>query len=85
MRVLIPGALLSYTSASQVEASGATLDALFDNLDQQYPGIRFRVVDEQGKIRPHVRVFIHGEQAMQLSHPLTETDEVTLVQALSGG
>lgn len=85
MRVLIPGALLSYTSTSQVEAYVATLDAVFDDLDEQYPGIRFRVVDEQGRIRPHMRVFINGEQALQLSHPLTDTDEVTLVQALSGG
>ena len=85
MRVLIPGALLSYTSTSQVGAYGATLDAVFDDLDEQYPGIRFRVVDEQGRIRPHMRVFINGEQALQLSHPLTDTDEVTLVQALSGG
>lgn len=85
MRVLIPGALLSYTGASQVEARGATLDAVFEDLNQHYPGMRFRVVDEQGKIRSHMRVFINGEQAMQLSHSLTDTDEVTLVQALSGG
>lgn len=85
MRILIPGALLSYTGASQVEARGATLGALFDDLDQQFPGIRFRVVDEQGKIRPHMRVFISGGQAMELSHPLSENDEIVLVQALSGG
>lgn len=85
MRILIPGALLSYTGASQVDARGATLHAVFDDLEQHYPGIRFRVVDEQGQIRPHMRVFINGEQAMALAHPLSETDEVTLVQALSGG
>ena len=85
MRILIPGALLSYTGASQVEARGATLGALFDDLDQHFPGIRFRVVDEQGKIRPHMRVFINGAQAMELSHPLSENDEIALVQALSGG
>lgn len=77
--------MLSYTGASQVEARGATLDAVFEDLNQHYPGMRFRVVDEQGKIRSHMRVFINGEQAMQLSHSLTDTDEVTLVQALSGG
>lgn len=76
---------MSYTGASQVEARGATLDAVFEDLNQHYPGMRFRVVDEQGKIRSHMRVFINGEQAMQLSHSLTDTDEVTLVQALSGG
>ena len=53
MKVLIPGALHSYTGASQVQADGATLDALFDDLDRRYPGLRFRVVDEQGGV--HLR------------------------------
>jgi sulfur-carrier protein len=46
MKVLIPGALRSYTHASQVEAAGDTLHELFADLDRRYPGLRFRVVDE---------------------------------------
>jgi molybdopterin converting factor small subunit len=57
---------------------------LFD-LDRQYPGIRFRMIDEQDRIRRHIRVFVNGEQARDLSQSLTETDEVIIVQALSGG
>ena len=52
MKVLIPGALRSYTREAQVEAAGDTLDTLFTDLDRRYPGLRFRVVDEQGLLRP---------------------------------
>lgn len=85
MKVLIPGPLLSYTQKSQAYARGATLAELLDDLDRQYVGFRFRVIDEQDNIRPHMRCFVNGEQVFNLAHPLLETDEVYLVQALSGG
>lgn len=85
MKVLIPSPLLSYTGKSEVEASGATLTALLADLDRQYPGLRFRVIDEQDQMRPHMRFFVNGEQVFDLAHPLQPTDAVYLVQALSGG
>jgi sulfur-carrier protein len=86
MRVLIPSSLRSYTAGvARVEAGGMTLAALFDNLDQQYPGLRFRVIDEQGHLRRHMRVFVNGEAVRDLARPLAETDDVALVMALSGG
>lgn len=85
MKVLIPSALRSYTENSETEARGATLAALLVDLDQQYPGIRFRMVDEQDCIRRHIRVFVNGEQVRTLAQPLKEADEVVIVQALSGG
>jgi sulfur-carrier protein len=85
MKVLIPGALRSYTEQSQAEASGATLAAVLADLDRQYAGIRFRMIDEQDRIRPHIRVFVNGAQVRNLSQPLTAADEVVIVQALSGG
>lgn len=85
MRVLIPSALRSYTQAGQADATGATLGALIDDLDRQYPGIRFRMVDEQGRIRRHIRVFVSGRQSFDLAQPLTDADEVIIAQALSGG
>ena len=66
MKVLIPSALRSYTEASEAEASGATLAALLLDLERQYPGIRFRVIDEQDRIRRHIRIFVNGEQAREL-------------------
>lgn len=85
MQVLIPSALRSYTTAQYVEATGATLGELLADLDRQYPGLRFRVVDEQENIRGHLRFFINGTQVFDVAHPLHPTDTVALVQALSGG
>ena len=85
MRVLIPGVLLSYTGADEVEAEGDTLAELFADLDARYPGLRFRVIDEQEHFRPNMRCFVNGSQTFDLSHELAEQDEVMLIQALRGG
>jgi sulfur-carrier protein len=85
VKVLIPGALRSYTRASQVEAAGGTLAALFEDLDRRYPGLRFRVVDEQHRLRPNMRVFVNGVGVRELQHALQPGDFVAVVLALSGG
>jgi molybdopterin converting factor small subunit len=85
MNVLIPAPLRSYTGQRQVEAAGSSLAAVLADLDRQYPGIRFRMINEQEGMRPHIRFFINGVQTFDLSQPLHSTDEVLIVQALSGG
>lgn len=85
MRVLIPTPLLSYTSTRHVEAAGATLGELLLDLERQFTGIRFRMVDEQDRPRQHMRFFVSGQQVFELSRRLDEGDEVTIAQALSGG
>lgn len=86
MKVLIPSPLYSYTQRAEIEANGATLAALLTDLDRQYPGgIRFRMIDEQERMRRHVRFFVNDEQIRDLSQPLRAPDEVIIVQALSGG
>jgi molybdopterin synthase sulfur carrier subunit len=85
MNVLIPAPLRSYTGQRQVEALGATLAAVLEDLDRKYPGIRFRMIDEQDRMRPHIRFFVNGHQLFDLRQPLSSTDEVLIVQALSGG
>jgi molybdopterin converting factor small subunit len=85
MNVLIPSPLRPYTDARMVEASGATLAELLADLDRRYPGIRFRMIDEQDKMRAHMRFFVNGEQTFDIAQPLRPTDEVQIVQALSGG
>ena len=85
MKVHIPSALRSYTEQSEIEASGATLAAVLVDLERAYPGIRFRMIDEQEKIRPHIRIFVNGEQVRDLLQTLNAKDEVVIVQALSGG
>ena len=86
MKVLIPSPLRSYTGErNKVEAAGTTLAALLADLDRRYPGIRFRMIDEQDAIRRHVRIFVNGEQVRSLDVLLQATDEVIILQALSGG
>jgi molybdopterin converting factor small subunit len=85
MRVLIPSPLRSYTGAPEVEAEGATLDGVLRDLDRRHPGLRFRVVDEQDRMRPHVRFFVDGEQVFDLERRLAPGESLQIVQALSGG
>ena len=55
------------------------------DLDRQFPGLRFRVVDEQGGSRPHMKVFVGQESVRDLAAPVEGPEEITLMQALSGG
>jgi len=86
MNVSIPTPLRSYTNrASSVEAQGETIRALLEDLDARHPGIRFRMIDEQDGIRPHIRIFVNGERMKRLDARLEKEDEVQILQALSGG
>jgi molybdopterin synthase sulfur carrier subunit len=85
MKVLMPSALRSYTRDAQVDAEGDTLDAVFADLERRYPGLRFRVVDEQGQLRPNMRIFVNGLGVRDLQHALKRDDFVAVVLALSGG
>ena len=85
MRVLIPSALHSYTArANEVEAEGATIAEVLLDLDRRFPGLRFRVVDEQDQIRTHMTVFSNGKPAT-LATPVHARDELAILMALSGG
>jgi sulfur-carrier protein len=82
----MPSPLADYTAGRrEVEGKGATLEALLRDLDAHYPGIRFRIVDEQERVRPHIKLFVNGMNTKHLSQPLDEGDEVVIVAALSGG
>ena len=85
MKVRIPSPLHSYTESTEVTAQGATLADVLADLDRQFPGLRFRVVDELDRLRPHMRLFVNQQQVRDLAHQLTPTDSVQIVQALSGG
>jgi sulfur-carrier protein len=82
---MIPSALRSYTQGSEAEASGSTLNEVLVDLDRQYPGIRFRMIDEQQQVRRHIRIFVNGVSANALSQTIQLGDELVIVQALSGG
>ena len=85
-RVRIPTPLRSYTAqAAVVEAEGTTVDEILRDLDRQFTGMRFRVVDEQGRLRTHMKIFVNKDAVRDLTSAVGPADEITLMQALSGG
>lgn len=85
MKVLIPSALRSYTGAAQVPGAGDSLHGVLADLDRRFPGIRFRIVDERGQLRPNLRIFVDGQGVRDLGHPVRAGSVVAIVLALSGG
>jgi molybdopterin converting factor small subunit len=86
MKVRIPSPLRSYTEQKAlVEGDGGTVDELLRDLDRQFPGMRFRVVDEQGRLRTHMKIWINQDAVRDLSTSVAPSDEITIMQALSGG
>jgi sulfur-carrier protein len=86
MKVRIPTPLRSYTDQqSMVDAEGRTVAEVLADLDHRYPGLRFRVVDEQGRLRKHMKVFVAQESVRDLTTTVDGLDEVVIMQALSGG
>ena len=86
MKVSIPSPLRSYTAQrGEVEAQGASLAELLADLERQFPGIRFRMIDEQDRLRPHMRMFVNKVETRVLATQLESGDEVHIFQALSGG
>lgn len=84
--VLIPSQLIAYTDgATRVQAEGATIEAALDDLDRRYPGLKFRVIDEQDRIRRHMRIFVGMDEARDVRRPLRPDDELMIFGALSGG
>ncbi len=86
MRVQLPTPLVDYTGGvREVRAAGGSVAALLVDLDRQFPGIRFRMIDEQDRLRPHIRLFVNRQLARALDLPLKPDDEILIVAALSGG
>ena len=86
MKVWIPSPLRSYTDQRKVvDAAGGTVGEVLADLDRQFPGVRFRMVDEQGEVRKHMKIFVNDEATRDLDAEVTEADDVSIVQALSGG
>lgn len=84
--VRIGSPLRSYAGgAARVTAAGATVADVLADLEGRYPGMRFRMIDEQDRLRRHVRVFVNDREAATLGEPVAAGDQVHLICALSGG
>jgi molybdopterin converting factor small subunit len=87
--VKIPTQLRNLTGgSSEVEASGATLAELIDDLESSHPGIKERLVDESGALRRFVNVYLGDEDVRFLDGIQTEVSEggsVSIIPAVAGG
>jgi len=84
--VRIASPLRSYTAgAASMPARGETLAEVLAHIEQHCPGIRFRMIDEQDRIRPHLRLFVNTSEALELSAAVRDGDTVHIICALSGG
>lgn len=86
IRVSIPSQLIAYTDgATRVQAEGSTVAGVLDDLDRRYPGLKFRVVDEQDRIRRHMRIFVGQDEARRTDAVVRDGGELLIFGALSGG
>lgn len=87
--VHIPTPLRTYTGGEALSSvSGATLvtvDDVLRALDRRAPGFRFRIVDELGRLRPHIRIFQQQRPVETLAAEVQDGDELFIAAALSGG
>jgi molybdopterin synthase sulfur carrier subunit len=86
VRVRLPSALRSYAGgAPALDVEGETIGDVLDELDRRFPAVGRRVLDEQGRVRRHVHVYI-GDKPMRGSGDLVPAGvEVSVLPAVSGG
>jgi len=93
VRVRVPTVLQSYTGGAEVFVAvpvlapelPPTLGGVLAALDGSYPGIRFRMIDEQGAVRPHIKLFVDQALTRSLTTSIPAGATVMIVGALSGG
>ena len=87
--VRIPAPLRKFTDGSEaVEATGATVGAIVQDLESRHAGLKERICDEAGKVRRFVNVFVNGNDIRFLSSldtPVKEGDEISIVPAIACG
>lgn len=93
VRVRVPSPLRSYTGAAEVGVAvpllapelPPTIGGVLASIEGAYPGLRFRIVDEQGHVRPHIRFFVGNVATRDLATPIVSGEVLMIVAALSGG
>ena len=89
VQVRIPTPLRRFTAgAEEVGGNGDTVGAVVDNLEDQFPGIKERLCDEEGRVRRFVNIYVNGDDIRFLTNLETavkEGDELSIVPAIAGG
>ena len=83
-RIAFTGNLKRHVACPTAEADGATVSAVLEKLFADNPRLRSYVVDDQGRLRTHVNVYVNDRRA-RLDTTLSAADEIFVFQALSGG
>jgi molybdopterin converting factor small subunit len=86
VRIRVAALLHSYTRGNPItEVEASTVGEGIAALDRCFPGLEFRIIDEQRRIRPHMNIFLGEEKVQDLATPVTAGEEIFIVGALSGG
>jgi MoaD family protein len=89
IEVRIPTILRTYTGGEKaVTADGANLNALIDSLDADHPGIKGRLLEDNGDLRRFVNIYINDEDVRfigSLGAELSDGDQVVILPAVAGG
>jgi molybdopterin converting factor small subunit len=89
VRVRVPTILRTYTKGeAEVDADGSTLADVIAALDRDYPGIRGRIVDEQGALRRFVNIYVGNDDVRfldGLDTPTPDGSSVSVIPAVAGG
>ncbi|HET9062296.1 MAG TPA: ubiquitin-like small modifier protein 1 [Candidatus Binatia bacterium] len=89
VQVRIPTPLRKFTGGRDtVEATGASIGAVLADLDANHPGLRERICEADGSVRRFVNLYINGDDIRfleNLSSPVKDGDEVSIVPAIAGG
>lgn len=87
--VRVPAPLRRLTNGQdKVSADGDSVNEVVSHLEDQYPGIKARICDEQGELRTFVNLYVNGEDVRFLDGLSTSTasgDEISVVPAVAGG
>lgn len=87
----VAGFLTDFTNGQSqivVDTSAATVGEALDSLWRQHLGLRDRVLNEQGNLRPHVNIFLNDDNVRRkqlLDTTLPENCEITILPSVSGG
>ena len=84
--VRVPSPLRDYTAgAGKINATGTTVAEILASIEREHRGMRFRMIDEQDRIRPHIRIFVNQREVQSLDEAVAPRDQIHLICALSGG
>ena len=88
-KLKIPSPLRRFTSGQSIlEIEGETLESVLDELFNTYPEIKNHLIEENGKLRNFVNIFINGENTRHnggLNYKVKDGDDIRIIPSIAGG